>query len=433
MKKTIKFFVIAAAAMTALVACNKDPKEDTPEVPTLVNANITTLTNAGVSEVDGALFKISVTGNGSEESFTADFIAPEGYLPTGSYTCAASGENTFSGHFKNSQVDEDITKGTIAVQRNNGGAYSIVGDLKLANGTILKLVANGNIAFEATEARYVYTATHVDYDLTASEKFGKVVSGTSYKIYENDGEFDIKKAEVFYVGEEGVTGEFSVSMDGAEGAILLGYEGMKYGTFWYGIPEWEAEFNGIAYIMMGKVKISKAWNQLTFDFVKCMDQSWGTKDLTFAGCKKVDSVKEPVSGDPEDHNFTYTLDTKAGTSGYDHTLTLYDSYDRVFCSMTYNLDVETPYREFDKAENHKIVSAEEYASNPSNCATNVYYYINGEKIQVEPGNYIVVRYVTVEGKEGIAAGGLICDTSMKLPADFQARCGSEWGFAAMPR
>ena len=431
MKKTFKFFMVAAAAMTALIACNKDPK-GTTDVPTLVNANITTLTNAGVAEVDGSLFKISITGNGTEDSFSADFITAEGYLPTGSYTCGASAENTFTGHFKNKQVDEDITKGTIAVQRGEGGAYSIVGELKLANGTILKLVANGNIAFEASEAKYVYTATHVDYDLTASDKFKKVVSGTSYKIYENDGEFDIIKAEVFYVGEEGVTGEFSVSMDGAQGAILLGYEGMKYGTFWYDIPEWETT-GGIAYIMMGKVKISKAWNQLTFDFVKCMDQSWGTKDMTFAGCKKVESVKEPIEGDPQDHSFTYILTTKSGTSGYDHTLTLYDSYDRIFCSMTYNLDVETPYKVFDKAENHKIVSAGDYASNPSNCATNVYYYINGNQIQVEPGNYIVVRYVTVEGTDKVAAGGLICNSSMQLPADFQERCGSEWGFAAMPR
>lgn len=431
MKKTFKFFVIAAASMMALVACNNDNKGDKPEAPTLVKANITALTNAGVAEADGSLFKISVTGTGEGESFSADFITAEGYLPSGSYTCEATGENTYVGHYKNNQVDEDITRGTIAVNRGENGAYTLAGDLKLANGTILKLAATGSMTFEASEANYVYTATHVDYDLTASEKFGKVVSGTSYKIYENDGEYDILKAEVFYVGEEGVTGEISIAMDGSAGTILLGYEGMSYGTFWYGMPEWEAT-GGIAYLMMGKVNITKAWNQLTFDFKNVIDQSWGPKNLTFAGCKKVTSVKEYIEGDPDDHSFTFTVETKAGTSGYDHTLTVYDSYDRVFCSMTYNLEVETPYKEYDKAENHKIVSADEYASNPTGLATNIYYYIQGEKIDVAPGNYIVVRYLTQEGV-GDVAGGLIVDTSMKMPEDFQARCGSEWGFAAVAK
>ncbi len=430
MKKTFKFFVIAAASMMALVACNDDNKGGKTDAPTLVKSNITALTNAGVAEVDGSLFKISVTGTGEGESFSADFITDEGYLPSGTYTYEASGVNTYTGHFKNKEVDEDITRGTIAVNRGENGAYSLVGDLKLANGTILKLQAAGSMTFEASEAKFVYTATHVDYDLTASDKFGKVVSGTCFKIYENDGEFDVKKAEVFYVGGEDVTGEISISMDGADGTILLGYEGMSYGTFWYDVPEWEST-GGIAYLMMGKVAISKAWNQLTFDFKNVMDQSWGTKNLTFAGCKKVASVKEPIDGDPEDHDFTYTIQS----NGTEHTMTVYDSYDRVFCSLTYDNETSTPYKVMDSAENHKIVSADEYASNPAGLATNVYYYIKGEKIDVEPGNYIVVRFKEdYPGLEGtLVAAGLIVNTSMAMPADFQERCGSEWGFAAMPR
>lgn len=309
MKTKFRFFLLAAAAIAILPACNKDPKDDPKpgeEIPAVINSNFSSIVKNSVTAVDGG-YAVSLSANAGNEKLDITLVSEEGYLVPGSYAPGA-GANSYQASYTGEKVAGKIIDGNVSVVKS-GDDYTLSGTLRLDNGkTVLKVNASGALTFEVGEPQYYFTEEDFTEDLTAA-KVG-ICSGKCYKVYTTGA--DNYFLATFYIVNGAGPGTYTIGKEGDVFA-LMGYPMSAYGLDDIGC-RFVDESAVFTYMVAGTLIISEKYGQLTFsspDYTDTKDWQPGHK-VEFANCKKVEASSlnikyyEPeITGDPTDGKFTW--------------------------------------------------------------------------------------------------------------------------------
>lgn len=362
MRKLVSL-TLAAATAFMLYSCAEKPDE--LQLPQVLDASFSSLVHSGTDEGDVNVIKL--TSKSTDATFSVNFYTDKRYLPSGSYRVGTE-PGTFSGHYKNPSLDNNVVSGTLKVSGDEEGNYTISGSLRLDDkeGTIIKVSAAGNMEFPKS-SEYFYTAA-------TSEGV------TTYNIYSLGSE-NILLARAI-VGGNG-NGKYTVSSTLDAGTA-------DYNSFYF---EGESRF----VMLSGNITVQEESGNMTFVF------EYDGQKATFSNCEKKESITETLRTG-EDTNSEFSLKTFVFPSGikdgtYDYIVKVYFKDGREFFSATIHTSSETPLAD-GAAHNYKIRNYATYATGAAADHTSVepatYYVLNGETIPAPLGLYITLR----EGKNG---------------------------------
>lgn len=258
-----RFYLVSAVVIAALATFSCKPAEDPKEeIPALINASLTTLTNDGITAGTPNILNVSATGEGTV--LTIKFYSDKIYLPNASYTIGTANGN-YTAHYKDSYVDSDVASGTLTASSDENSNYTLSGSLRLNNeqGTVVKINVTGLMEYELPS----------EYCYVQSSEGGATV----YDIYTlGDENEHVAKATVF-----GETGTFAVNGSKQNGSALYGCCATTGSFFKKGN-------DGYFMALSGNITVQKKAGKLNFTFD-------GARDTTFNNCEKVTSVNKIVN------------------------------------------------------------------------------------------------------------------------------------------
>ena len=413
MKRFFLPLLISAAAILAFASCDPEKKDEhtTPEVPTSVDANFTSLVKGDIVSGDINTFPVSASADGATLNLT--FYSDKVYLPAGSYSVGQAAGN-FIGHFKNDKVDCDIKSGSIAVTADEEDNYTFVGTLRLDNeaGTVLKLNAAGSLVYALpTEYYYTYESNVTVNGITANV----------YKIY--DLEYH-QLAEASVVGDE--NGTFEVNGTGEKGSAV-------YGNVNNGSWMWVDGF-GTDILLHGKVTVANSHGKKNFSF-----QDIHSRD--FKNCELKSSVTPVLDPAPADVKFIwgwFLMESVASPilkDMYETTIKLFyresdDSIGREFLSFVIVGNEKDPGPShqgdgqpcalvgYDTYSTYSEANAAEYAAVKGRIVPEAtcFYVVDGKRVPVpkEEGWFALINYKEKgDQKAGLA---IFLNASYAVPA-----------------
>ena len=315
--KKFFLFLLSAAAMLSIAACDDDNKGGEDPIPSLLEVTFNSLVKGDITTGELNVLPVTATsadGDVLELAFYTDKI----YLAAGTYTFGKAAGN-YSGHFNGHKLDLDIASGNVVVAVEGDEDYTLSGTIRLDNeqGTAIKIAASGKLVYEFP-TEYYYT---VDKNAQIGGK-----AATLYKVYSMEGAKQL--AEFAVRGEEGT---FEVKDSGEEGTAIIG---VANGGTWL----WRDNY-GTYPLLHGKIAISKSHGRLNF----AVDD---IQDVTFNNCElKADIVPASRKGDDSLTGLTaifYNEESPAVSGRYELTAKLYYADGREFMAVTLFTSTEMP-------------------------------------------------------------------------------------------
>ena len=315
--KKFFLFLLSAAAMLSIAACDDDNKGGEDPIPSLLEVTFNSLVKGDITTGELNVLPVTATsadGDVLELAFYTDKI----YLAAGTYTFGKAAGN-YSGHFNGHKLDLDIASGNVVVAVEGDEDYTLSGTIRLDSeqGTAIKIAASGKLVYEFP-TEYYYT---VDKDAQIGGK-----AATLYKVYSMEGAKQL--AEFAVRGEEGT---FEVKDSGEDGTAIIG---VANGGTWL----WRDNY-GTYPLLHGKIAISKSHGRLNF----AVDD---IQDVTFNNCElKADIVPASRKGDDSLTGLTaifYNEESPAVSGRYELTAKLYYADGREFMAVTLFTSTEMP-------------------------------------------------------------------------------------------
>lgn len=365
-----KAFIAIAAGLSVFAACSKPEKK--AEIPALINASFTSLTNKSVEA--GSPNKLTVTAAENGAELTIVFYSDMVYLANGTYSIGTAAGN-YSAHYKDQYVDNDVVSGSVTVALDENDEYNITGALKLNNtdATLVKIDAKGKMEYELP-AEYLYTKTTAD-------------GATVYNIY-TLGESNELLAMATVCGE--ATGTFTINNTAEAGTAKIGSCG-NAGTF-LSVDKW-----GKFMLLSGTVKVSEKSGKLNFAFN-------GTYSGEYNNCQPASSVNVPKVETPRDGKYYYKYffaKSALVENAYECTAKSYTSDFKELFSSTVIVASEDFYLGENQGKGlgfgvypFEMYSADLIGKLAINNTT--YVSIDGVNTQVPDGYYVVINDRSVE-------------------------------------
>lgn len=360
-----KHIIALAAVVLALAACEK-PVEKV-QIPELINATFTTLTNKSVEAGQPNKLTVTAADNGAEISFV--FYTDKVYLDNAVYTVGTAAGN-YTAHYKDQYVDNDVVSGSVTVTADDKDNYTITGALKLNNEeeTLVKVNATGVMVYELP-AEYVYTKATKD-------------GATVYTIY-TLGDTNEMLAMATVYGD--ALGTFEVNTSGAAGSAAPGYIA-ESGTF-ISIDIW-----GYFMQFSGTVTISEKAGKLNFVFE-------GANKGAYRNCQEVAKANVPAYTTPKDGFYVYKYffaPSQLVDNVFECTVKVYTSDLKEIVTGTFLIDNQDFYKGENQGKGlgYMVYGLEYYsAQTVGKVAFNngTYMRINGESTVVPNEYYFVVN------------------------------------------
>ena len=268
MKKT-GFIMHCMAAILCLSACsghNSGNMLPADGIPALIEATLPSLSQFDITEGPVNVLPISASNSYGDRLDLLFYIENRVYLSEGAYTFGQSA-GQYSGHFKNAQVEGDITLGNITVTVEGDEDYTLYGTVRLGDtrGSAIKIRASGKLLFNF-ETEYYYTVSE-------NVKIGNNTADI-YRIYSMDDSRQMAEAAICGGHDEG---EFDVKDSGTDGTALIG---RAHGGTWFWIDNY-----GTYVMLHGKVSVSKAHGKLNFSFI-----DHDIRSASFSNCERKDNI-----------------------------------------------------------------------------------------------------------------------------------------------
>ena len=322
--KKLLYFALAASAGLMLWSCGTKTSEEA--VYNVVEATFTSLTKGDIQEGDVVTVHVSATSDAGTVSF--NFFTEIPFLSPGSYTVGEAAGN-YSGHFKNSSVDGDISTGLVTVTLSGVDNFAISGTVRLNNdaGTIVKIRAGGVIEYDVP-TNFYYT----EEDGTTNG-----IAAHIYKVYNKT--TSVQVAQLAVAGS--LEGSYTISAEAGEGKAV-------YGTANNGCWFYDAEYG--TYIMIhGGVTVGSTFpGRMDFSFTDKFNFT-DKEAVDFLYCEKKEDLVPATPVSSGDVSFMtghfYSVESPVVKGKYEMTIKVNFTAGDEFMSMTAVTDTPNPILE----------------------------------------------------------------------------------------